>query len=162
MATICNVNYFSFRLKYNTDVTVIIPEEVNIDSYDNIKAKTEKIYINNGKNVDEIKYKTHIIITIDSVSPKEIIYKSNVLELADKYKRVIIIPHLSYKDFENMNISDRFEKYVEKEIPQNLKNMFRCIDTEDKNNYISKVTIQGVDDWDKINELIYGRIRWEK
>lgn len=157
MATICNVNYFSFRLKYNTDVTVIIPEEVSKKS-DNIEEND----INNSEDENEIKYKTHIIITIDSVSPKEIIYKSNVLELADKYKRVIIIPHLSYKDFENMNISDRFEKYVEKEIPQNLKNMFRCIDTEDKNNYISKVTIQGIDDWDKINELIYRRIKWEK
>lgn len=115
MATVMNVNHFSIYLKRNMECTVILPSDIKNDE------KLPVLWLYHGGSGDNTVW----------------LYHSPILEYVDEGRFAAVLPNVQNSCYVNMNIGDKYESYVGKELFNIIMNMFPCLSDKRENNYVS-------------------------
>ena len=105
MATVMNVNHFSIYLKRNMECTVILPSDMKNDE------KLPVLWLYHGSSGDNTVW----------------LYHSPIAEYVDEGRFAAVLPNVQNSCFVNMNIGDKYESYVGKELFNIIMNMFPCL-----------------------------------
>ena len=115
MATVMNVNHFSIYLKRNMECTVILPSHIKNDE------KLPVLWLYHGGSGDNTAW----------------LYHSPIIEYVDEGRFAAVLPNVQNSCYVNMNIGDKYESYVGKELFNIIMNMFPCFSDKRENNYVS-------------------------
>ena len=115
MATVMNVNHFSIYLKRNMECTVILPSDMKNDE------KLPVLWLYHGSSGDNTVW----------------LYHSPITEYVDEGRFAAVLPNVQNSCYVNMNIGDKYESYVGKELFNIIMNMFPCLSDKRENNYVS-------------------------
>lgn len=110
-----NVNVFSMSLKRTIDCTVILPQQIANDE------KLSCMWLYHGS----------------SGNHKAWLYHAPMQELSDQYHIAFVLPNVNESCFVDMNIGDSYGRYVGRELPSIIWNMFACISKEREKNFIA-------------------------
>mgnify|MGYP005787536835 FL=1 len=112
---VMNINLFSMMLRHSTDVTVVIPDEIK----DNEELACVWLYHGGSGDHTEWLYHTSLV---DEVNSRHF---------------AAVLPNVNESCFVDMNIGNRYEGYVARELPSAIWQMFRCISSKREKNYVS-------------------------
>ena len=112
---VINLNLFSMMLRFGTDVTVVLPDEIQKDE------KLACVWLYHGGSGDHTDW----------------LYHTDLVDEVEKRHFAAVLPNVNESCFVNMNIGGKYESYVAKELPSIIWNMFKCISDKREDNYVS-------------------------
>lgn len=112
---VMNINVFSVMLRHGMDVTVVLPDD--IDEGEQLKC----VWLYHGGSGDNTEW----------------LYHTPLVDTVEKRHFAAVLPNVDESCFVNMNIGNRYESYVAKELPSIIWNMFKCISDKREDNYVS-------------------------
>lgn len=113
--SVININLFSMMLRRTIDVTVVLPDKINDDE------KLPCVWLYHGGSGDHTEW----------------LYHTSLVDTVNERHFAAVLPEVFESCFVNMNIGDRYESFVAKELPSTIHNMFACISDDRKYNYVS-------------------------
>lgn len=113
--SVININLFSMMLRRTIDVTVVLPDKINDDE------KLPCVWLYHGGSGDHTEW----------------LYHTSLVDTVNERYFAAVLPEVFESCFVNMNIGDRYESFVAKELPSTIHNMFACISDDRKYNYVS-------------------------
>lgn len=112
---VMDINVFSVMLRHGMDVTVVLPDD--IDDEEQLKC----VWLYHGGSGDNTEW----------------LYHTALVDTVEKRHFAAVLPNVDESCFVNMNIGNRYESYVAKELPSIIWNMFKCISDKREDNYVS-------------------------
>lgn len=112
---VMNLNIFSVMLKHNIDVTVVLPEDIQKDE------KLKCVWLYHGGSGDNTEW----------------LYHTALVDKVETRRFAAVLPDVDGSCYVNMNIGDKYESFVAKELPSIIWNMFSCISDKRQDNYVS-------------------------
>jgi|UniRef100_UPI003FEE463A putative tributyrin esterase len=112
---VMNINVFSVMLRHGMDVTVVLPDD--IDEGEQLKC----VWLYHGGSGDNTEW----------------LYHTPLVDTVEKRHFAAVLPNVDDSCFVNMNIGNKYENYVAKELPSIIWNMFKCISDKREDNYVS-------------------------
>ena len=92
---VINLNLFSMMLRFGTDVTVVLPDEIQKDE------KLACVWLYHGGSGDHTDW----------------LYHTDLVDEVEKRHFAAVLPNVNESCFVNMNIGGKYESYVAKELP---------------------------------------------
>ena len=102
--SVININLFSMMLRRTIDVTVVLPDKINDDE------KLPCVWLYHGGSGDHTEW----------------LYHTSLVDTVNERHFAAVLPEVFESCFVNMNIGDRYESFVAKELPSTIHNMFAC------------------------------------
>ena len=118
---VINLNLFSMMLRFGTDVTVVLPDEIQKDE------KLACVWLYHGGSGDHTDW----------------LYHTDLVDEVEKRHFAAVLPNVNESCFVNMNIGGKYESYVAKELPSIIWNMFDCISKDREKNFVSGLSNGG-------------------
>ena len=112
---VMDINVFSVMLRHGMDVTVVLPDD--IDDEEQLKC----VWLYHGGSGDNTEW----------------LYHTALVDTVEKRHFAAVLPNVDESCFVNMNIGDKYESYVGKELFNIIMNMFPCLSDKRENNYVS-------------------------
>ena len=95
---VMDINVFSVMLRHGMDVTVVLPDD--IDDEEQLKC----VWLYHGGSGDNTEW----------------LYHTALVDTVEKRHFAAVLPNVDESCFVNMNIGNRYESYVAKELPSCL------------------------------------------
>ena len=92
---VMDINVFSVMLRHGMDVTVVLPDD--IDDEEQLKC----VWLYHGGSGDNTEW----------------LYHTALVDTVEKRHFAAVLPNVDESCFVNMNIGNRYESYVAKELP---------------------------------------------
>lgn len=112
---VINASIFSMYLSHEMDITVVLPDDIN----ENEKLKCVWLY--HGGSGDHMDW----------------IFHTRLTDYVNDRRFAAVLPTVHESCFVDMNIGNRYGKYVGRELPRTVWNMFKCISDRRQDNYVS-------------------------
>lgn len=118
---VMNVNVFSESLGHYMDVTVVLPDNIQIGE------KLTCVWLYHGGSGDHTEW----------------LYHTPLVDYVNERHFAAVIPGVHESCFVDMNIGNRYGTYVAKELPELIWKMFICISDKREDNYVSGLSNGG-------------------
>ena len=96
--SVININLFSMMLRRTIDVTVVLPDKINDDE------KLPCVWLYHGGSGDHTEW----------------LYHTSLVDTVNERHFAAVLPEVFESCFVNMNIGDRYESFVAKELPSTI------------------------------------------
>ena len=107
--SVININLFSMMLRRTIDVTVVLPDKINDDE------KLPCVWLYHGGSGDHTEW----------------LYHTSLVDTVNERHFAAVLPEVFESCFVNMNIGDRYESFVAKELPSTIHTITPMMNLKD-------------------------------